>query len=309
MQTLVGIDGVGAAAGPLAVALGNFDGLHLGHRAVIEAARERSRQTGARLCVATFDPAPRRFFNPQEPPFRILTDRQRAAILRDLGVDVLLLLPFDARMAAMSDRTFVTEALCGIGAVSVAAGFDFHFGRGRMGDGPALKRLGAEAGIVVDIVEKISADGEKVSSSRIRQAIADGDMAGATRLLGRPWVIDGVVEHGEKRGRTLGFPTANIRLGDIIEPRFGVYAVHVKIDGESAWRRAAASYGRTPTTGVREPLLELFLLDFEGDLYGRRLDVAFRRFLRPELRFGSLDALVVQMKKDVDEVIALLERG
>lgn len=282
-----------------AIALGNFDGLHAGHRAVIEAARSIATQRGLPLGVATFEPAPRRFFQPDAPPFRLMTPLQRQIRLDAMGVEQLHLLRFDAVMAAMTDREFCEQVILGeVGAKAVAVGFDFRFGKGRMGDAEGLGRLGAELGFDVSVVAEVQEAGEKVSSSGIRAAIERGEMEEAASGLGGPWTVDAIVEHGEKRGRTLGYPTANMQLGEIVHPAHGVYAVWSRVDGERAWHAGLASFGRTPTTGLRDPLLEVVLLDWSGDLYGRRIHTSFVRFLRPQQHFQTLDALQAAMKAD-----------
>ena len=282
-----------------AIALGNFDGLHAGHRAVIEDARRMAKTIGAPLGVATFEPAPRRFFQPDAPPFRLMTPLRRQIALDAIGVDELHLLRFDAVMAAMTDREFCEQVVVGeVGARAVSVGFDFRFGKGRMGDATSLQKIGAELGFEVSIVAEVKNDGAKVSSSRIREAIERGDMETATSALGGNWIVDAIVEHGEKRGRTLGFPTANMTLGEIVHPAHGVYAVWARVEGEDEWRPGVASFGRTPTTGLRDALLEVVIFDWSGDLYGQRLHTAFVKFLRPEQRFDGLEALVTAMKAD-----------
>ena len=291
-----------------AIALGNFDGLHAGHRAVIEAARESAKFLGTTLAVATFEPAPRRHFQPDAPPFRLMTPVQRGLALDRLDVPALHLLRFDGAMAAMTDREFCERVLLGeIGARSVSVGFDFRFGKDRMGDAASLLRIAGELGFEANIVPEVRNGGEKVSSSRIRVAIEQGDMAAAAQGLRAPWTFDGVVEHGEKRGRTLGFPTANMHLGEIVHPAHGIYAVWTRVDGDTDWRSGVANFGRTPTTGVRDPLLEVVVFDWTGDLYGKRLHTAFVKFLRPELKFDSLEALVAQMHRDAAEARGVLQ--
>ena len=278
------------------VALGNFDGVHAGHRAVIEGAVA----AGGKLGVATFEPPPRQFFRPDDPPFRIYRPARRNARLMELGAAAVFELPFNADMAAMTDEAFARDVLKdGIGASHVTVGFDFRFGRGRMGDAGRLASLGRALGFGVTIIEKIEALGAKASSTAIREALIAGEPEKAAEILGHDWVVDGVVEHGEKRGRTIGFPTANLHLGDLIHPRHGVYAVRARLAGDSDWRDGVANFGRTPTTGIRDPLLETFIFDFDGDIYGQQLEVALVRYLRPELKFDSLDEMVVQMNKDV----------
>jgi riboflavin kinase/FMN adenylyltransferase len=290
-----------------AIALGNFDGLHAGHRAVIESAREAAKRLNAKLGVATFEPPPRRFFQPGAPPFRLMTPRRREIALDALGVDVCALLRFDASMAAMTDRQFAEEVLATqIGAVAISVGFDFRFGKSRVGDASSLRALGAELGFEVKIVEEVASNGEKVSSSRIREAIERGDMEDAKKALGEWWITDAIVEHGEKRGRSLGFPTANMHLGEIVHPAGGVYAVWAREDLERNWRPGVASFGRTPTTGLRDPLLEVAIFDFDGDLYGKRLHTAFAKFLRPERKFPGIAELVAAMKNDAMEARSVL---
>ena len=290
-----------------AIALGNFDGLHAGHRAVVESARVAAKRLGAPLGVATFEPAPRRHFQPDAPPFRLMTPAQRQIALDRLGVEELHLLRFDAVMAAMTDREFCERVITGeVGAQAVSVGFDFRFGKGRMGDVDSLKRIGGELGFEVAIVDEVKDGGEKVSSSRIRAAIEQGDMGEAARGLGGLWTFDGVVEHGDKRGRTLGFPTANMHLGEIVHPAHGVYAVWARQEGDATWRPGVASFGRTPTTGLRDPLLEVVIFDWSGDLYGKRVHTAFVSFLRGEQVFSGLDELVSAMKRDEAEARRIL---
>lgn len=290
-----------------AIALGNFDGLHAGHRAVIESARAAGKRIGAPLGVATFEPSPRRHFQPDAPPFRLMTPLRRAILLEGMGVEQVHLLKFDAAMAAMTDREFCQRVIVNeIGARSVSVGFDFRFGKNRIGDAAALQRLGAELGFGVDIVAEVKDGGEKVSSSRIREAIERGDMDKAKRGLGDWWTVDSLVAHGEKRGRTLGFPTANMQLGEIVHPAHGIYAVRTLLEGEQHWRAGVANFGRTPTTGLRDPLLEVMVFDVAGDFYGKRMHTAFVKWLRPELKFDTLEALVDQMHRDVADARAVL---
>jgi riboflavin kinase/FMN adenylyltransferase len=274
---------------------------------VIESAREAAKRRKTPLGVATFEPPPRRYFQPGAPPFRLMTERRREIALKAMGVDQIHLLKFDSSMAAMTDHEFCERVLVGqVGAVSVSVGFDFRFGKNRMGDAESLKRIGAELGFEVKIVEEVASNGEKVSSSRIREAIERGDVVEAGRALGGYWIVDAIVDHGEKRGRTLGYPTANMQLGELVHPAHGVYAVWTREDGDASWRPGVANFGRTPTTGLRDPLLEVVVFDFEGDLYGRRLHTAFVKHLRPEKKFGGLDALVAAMKQDEVEARSIL---
>jgi riboflavin kinase / FMN adenylyltransferase len=290
-----------------AIALGNFDGLHAGHRAVIESARQASKRLGVPLGVATFEPPPRRFFQPDAPPFRLMTPRRREIALEALAVDEVHLLRFDAGMARMTDREFCERVVRGeVNASSVSVGFDFRFGKNRMGDVESLKRIGGELGFEVLIVEEVATHGEKESSSRIRHAIERGAVDEAGKALGGYWIVDVIVEHGEKRGKTLGFPTANMKLGEIVHPAHGVYAVWAREDSGTSWRPGVANFGRTPTTGLRDPLLEVVMFDFDGDLYGKRLHTAFAKYLRPEQKFVGLDALVAAMKQDAANARTIL---
>ena len=293
------------AARGLAVALGNFDGIHAGHRAVIEAAKA----SGYGLGIATFEPPPRALFRPEDPPFRIFMPEQRNAALLALGAEAVFELPFNTDMAGMTDEAFARDVIAeGLGAKHVAVGFDFRFGRGRMGDAARLASLGRAMGFGVTIVEKVEGLGDKASSTAMRQALLAGEPEKAAALLGAPWTVTAIVEHGEKRGREIGFPTANMTLpAGLIHPRHGIYAVRAKIEGEDVWRDGVANFGRTPTTGLRDPLLEAMLFDWDGDLYGKKLEVGLIAFLRPEAKFDSLDEMIVQMHKDVAEARARLK--
>lgn len=285
------------------IALGNFDGVHAGHRAVIEAAKAAPGKLG----VATFEPPPRAFFRPDDPPFRLYRPARRNARLTEIGAEAVYELPFNADMAAMTDEAFARDVLAeGIGASHVSVGFDFRFGRGRMGDAARLASLGRALGFGVTIVEKIEALGHKASSTAIREALIAGEPDKAAEILGHDWIVDGVVEHGEKRGRTIGFPTANLHLGELIHPKHGVYTVRVRIAGEDQWRGGVANFGRTPTTGLRDPLLETYIFDFDGDIYGKMIEVALVAYQRPELKFDTLDEMVEQMHQDKDDARALL---
>lgn len=290
----------------LSIALGNFDGLHSGHVAVLDAARK----AGDRVGVATFEPPPRAFFRPNDPPFRIMRPERRNQKILDAGMDAVFELPFNAEIASMSDEAFATEVLAkGLGIKHVSIGFDFRFGHGRMGDAQRLASLGRALGFGVSIVEEVAGDRQgKASSTSIRNALKAGEPLRAANLLGHPWIADGVVEHGEKRGRELGYPTANMTLGDLIQPKHGIYAVRARIAGETVWRDGVANFGRTPTTGVRDPLLETFIFDWSGNIYDTWLEVAFIDFIRPEETFGTLEELVEQMHRDSAAAREILRR-
>lgn len=286
------------------IALGNFDGLHAGHRAVMDAARIAGH---GRFSVATFEPPPRAYFRPGDPPFRILRPERRNGLILDAGADHVFELPFNGEMAAMTDEGFVRQVLVeGLGVSHVSVGFDYRFGRGRMGHAQRLASLGRALGFGVTIVEEVSGRGAKASSTAIRQALMAGEPEVAADLLGSPWVADGIIEPGEKNGRTFGFPTANMALGDLIHPKMGVYAVRLRIEGESEWRDGVANFGRTPTTGLRDPLLETFIFDFNREIYGQRVEVQLIAYQRPELKFESVDAMIEQMHKDAAEAKAIL---
>lgn len=283
-----------------AIALGNFDGVHAGHQAVITSARDIAEESGAALGVAVFEPHPRRFFKPDAPPFRLQSARQRARALSELGVEEVFEIGFDAALAASTDREFAERVLRDLlGVTHVSIGADFEFGKGRCGNAETLAHLGDELGFGVEAVAPIGGD-NKVSSTRIRQAIARGDMTAASEALTRPWAIEGEVLRGFQRGRTLGFPTANVALGEYVRPRLGVYAVRVDV-GDGVLLPGAASVGVNPTVGdaLPEPLLEAHLLDFSGDLYGKTIEVELIAFLRDEAKFDSLGELKRQMTQDV----------
>ncbi len=285
-----------------AIALGNFDGVHIGHQAVIAAARAVAGARGIAAGAAVFEPHPRRFFNPELPPFRLQTPRQRARALAAAGVTELFEIEFDAALAKSTDRAFAERVLRDLlAAAHVSVGADFRFGRGRMGDAASLSALGAELGFTVEAVSPKLDGGRKISSTAIRDAIARGDLGDARRMLSRPWAIEGDVLRGFERGRKLGCPTANLALGDYVRPRFGVYAVRIDL-GDGVLLPGVASIGVNPTVGaLPAPILEAHLLDFSGNLYGKRIEVELIAFLRDEENFPDLDALRRQMAQDVVE--------
>ena len=299
--------GLPESAQGASIALGNFDGLHVGHKAVMDAARLAGH---GKFSVATFEPPPRGYFRPGDPPFRILRPERRNAAILAAGAAAVFELPFNGEMAAMTDEGFVRAVLVeGLKARHVCVGSDFRFGRGRMGHAQRLSSLGRALGFGVTIVEEVEDHGAKASSTAIRQALMAGEPELAAEMLGSPWTADGIVESGEQNGRKLGFPTANIQLGELIHPKHGVYVVRVRIEGEKAWRDGVANFGRTPTTGLRDPLLESHIFDFAGDIYGKRLEVQLVAYLRPEHKFPSLDAMVEQMHRDAAQAKEILARG
>jgi riboflavin kinase/FMN adenylyltransferase len=290
------------------VALGNFDGFHRGHQAVVGRAVERGRAEGRPVLVATFDPHPVRFFKPDAPPFRLTTLDQRERLFAAAGGDAMIVFRFDSELAATGAAEFAERRLVGlIGAAGVVAGEDFPYGRGRGGNVEVLAEAGARLGFSVDSVGPVSDGGGPISSSRIRDALVAGDCREAERLLTRPFAIEGVVEHGDKRGRAIGYPTANIALGPYLRPRFGIYAVRGRLD-DGRMLDGAANLGIRPTFEPPRELLEPYFFDFDGDLYGRTVEVELIDFLRPEARFDSLDSLKAQMARDCDEARRRLAR-
>jgi len=284
-----------------AAAIGNFDGIHLGHRAVISRAGGLAHARAAPLAAVTFEPHPREFFAPDAPPFRLTNAEARGHRLEKLGVETLFELPFDARLAGLSPECFVDDVLAdGLGLSAAVVGADFRFGKGRAGDVEALVRLGAAAGIEVDVLPIIGAGTGEVSSSAIRRALSEGRPLEAARMLGHWHRIEGPVLHGDARGRDLGYPTANMSLEGLHRPRYGVYAVLVDVlTGVHAGAyHGVASLGVRPMFRRELPTLETFLFDFDGDLYGEHLSVGLVAFLRDEARFDSPEALIRQMDAD-----------
>jgi riboflavin kinase/FMN adenylyltransferase len=283
------------------VALGNFDGFHKGHQAVVGRAVARARAEGRPALVATFDPHPMRYFRPDSPWFRLTTMDQRARLLEAAGVDAMFVFHFDEEFAALAPEGFVTDWLLGrLGAAGVVTGEDFTFGRNRGGNVGMLASLGAAHGFSAEAVAPVCEAGEIVSSSRIRDALRAGDPEMAARLLTRPFAIEGMVEHGDKRGRAIGYPTANLGLDRYLRPRFGIYAVRgALVDGRIL--DGAANLGIRPSFEPPKELLEPHFFEFSGDLYGKKIEVALISFIRPEAKFGSIEALQAQMARDCDE--------
>ena len=281
----------------MVVAMGNFDGVHLGHRAVIDAALRMGAVHGKPAFAVTFEPHPRTYFSPNTPQFRLTDEAGKLRLLAATGLSGAVVMTFDKRRAETPAQDFIHQDLIERLAVSgISVGYDFHFGKGRVGSPGLLVSQAPRLGIEVDVQAHVDIAERPVSSSAIRMALAEGQIEEATAMLGGPWFITGEVIHGEKRGRDLGYPTANIRLDKNCGLKHGIYAVRV---GRGDQRfDAVASFGRRPTFDNGAPLLEVFLFDFKGDLYGSRLDVAFIAFLREELKFDNLDALVRQMNDD-----------
>jgi riboflavin kinase/FMN adenylyltransferase len=297
--------------GPLfgaVVAIGNFDGVHRGHRKVIDAALQRAAELGRKAAAVTFSPHPRRFLQPDVPLFSLSSDRNKLRLLAATGLDGAIVFPFDADFAATTAEDFVQRILVeNFGLGGVAIGYDFHFGKGRAGSPNFLTFEGTRLGFPVDVVPPLEDEGRPVSSGAIREALSQGKVVEAAELLGGPWFISGEVIHGEKRGRDLGFPTANIRLDPSCQLKHGIYAVRADIDGTRV--DGVASFGTRPTFDNGAPLLEIFLLDFAGDLYGKTLDVAFIGWIRHEQKFPSIEALKRNMIADVAQARDSLKRS
>ena len=288
------------------LALGNFDGFHLGHQAVVNRAIQRAFHERRPAIVATFDPHPVRFFKPDLPPFRLTTLDQREELFAHAGADAMLVFEFNRELASTDAEAFVRDVLAGrIGAAGVITGDDFSFGKGRTGDPALLKTLGEQHGVVAEAVPQVLLDGERISSGRIREALIAGDSATATHMLSRPYTIAGVVQRGDARGRELGYPTANVELGDYQRPKYGIYAVRVTLDDGSE-RPGVASLGIRPTFDPPQELLEAYIFDFDGDLYGRTIEVALHAYIREERKFDGVDTLVAQMKDDEAQARRLL---
>ncbi len=287
-------------------ALGNFDGIHPGHRAVIEATRREAERLERPLAVITFEPHTREFFRPDDPPFRLTSLNAKARILEAMGVEILYVLRFDRAMATLSAEDFAAEILAaGLGVRHVVIGADFRFGRNRKGDRALLEACGEKLGFGTTVVEMIRGPGQAggrdaFSSTLIRQALRRGDVGRATDLLGRPWSIEGVVVHGDQRGRAIGFPTANLRMDGYLRPALGVYAVRVVIPKgpDAGLYDGVANLGNRPTFGKSDVILEAHLFDYDGDLYDRQIIIYFHGFLRPERKFDGLEALTTQITAD-----------
>ena len=287
-------------------ALGNFDGLHIGHQAVLTEAGKLAKDSGKSLGVVITEPHPVRFFKPDLPPFRLTPRASRLTLLAEFGVDWAYILPFDQSIASLSTETFVKDILIDrIGVGACVTGPDYHFGKARGGNPAVLQRLGTELGFqshVIDLIEpeggrlsSVEAD-KALSSSAIRQLISQGDMQAAASLLGYWWRVETTVIKGDQRGRTIGFPTANLALGDSIRPREGVYTIRINVDG--TWYGGVANFGKRPTFDKKDQLLEAHLFDFSGDLYGKEIAVEFVDFIRPEQKFDGLDSLKAQIAAD-----------
>lgn len=297
------LEELAAQDGPLHLALGVFDGVHVGHQVVIKRAVDAAARDGGKSIVVTFSPHPIRVIAPEKAPASLLaTLHEKAAVVKALGVDGLLVIHFDMAFAGMAAEEFVRK-LCSGNVRTIAVGVDWRFGSSRSGDVAMLRKMGEELGFKLEAVSPVMWDGERISSTRIRQAIRDGNFTAAGEMLGRPYELSGIVIEGRKLGREIGFPTANLRLGERQLPADGVWAVTV--DGSL---KGVANLGMRPTVDGTERLLEVHLFDFSGDLYGKELRVSFGKYLRPERKFASLEELREQIAKDAEEARGLLGR-
>lgn len=306
---MIRLDGHQRIAGDLrggVIALGNFDGFHGGHQAVVGRAVRHAQDERRPAIVATFDPHPVRFFKPDAAPFRLTTLDQRQELFAAAGADAMLVLPFDAALAGTTAEDFITELLLDrYGAKGVVTGADFVFGKGRGGDVVTLADHARRLGFFTEMVAPVNDAAEVISSSRIREALQAGDCKTAARLLTRPFTVRGIVQHGDKNGRLLGFPTANIDMGNYLRPAYGIYAVTGRLpDGRIL--KGAANLGIRPSFDPPKELLEPHFFDFAEDLYGQEIDIAFHAFIRPEAKFDNMDALMAQIAADCDAAKALL---
>lgn len=307
MRIVEGWKGLAESDRGASVALGNFDGVHRGHQRVIAEAARAAREAKAPLGVISFEPHPRRIFQPDAPAFRLMNAEQQAQALADLGVDLFYVLPFDAEMANLTDRDFAQQVLHeGLGVRHVAVGFDISFGKGRTGSPQTMMAYGAEFGFSVSVAEAAGEGGAKFSSTAVREALRDGRPESASAILGRPFAIRGMVEHGRQLGRQLGFPTANVALVDYVVPRFGVYATRTRLpDGREI--AGVANLGVNPTvTGTIAPRLEVWLFDFDEDIYDQIIETDLIAFLRDEEKFVNLEAMTEQVMADARRARGML---
>lgn len=308
MQVFYGTETLRSSARGAVLAIGNFDGVHRGHQALIAATVHEARGLAAPGGALVFEPHPREFFQPDKPHFRLMPLARKLELLEAFGLDIAVVLRFDKQLAGLSAETFIGDVLVEALAVRhVVIGYDFRFGKGRTGDPEMLRRLGAERGFGVTVVAQVAEGGEVFSSSAIRAELAQGDVKGAAEMLGHWWRIRGKVVSGAKRGTSMGFPTANIALAPAVALAHGIYAVWVHVDGE---RHAGAAYlGTRPTFDDGSAVLEVFLLDFDDDLYGREIDIEFIDHLRGDRRFDNVESLRAQMQKDCDQARAILAKA
>ena len=305
MRLIRGLPPAGALAGGQALTVGTYDGLHLGHQALLERVREHARRLALPTLMVTFEPMPREFLTPDNPPARLTSLRERWRCLEHMNLDALCVLRFGAATRDLSADQFARMLAERLAPAVVVVGHDFRFGRGGGGTAKLLQAAGARLGFAVDIVPPVTLGGERLSSSAIREALAAGDLARAKRLLGRPYTMTARVVRGEQLGRKLGFPTANLRFAHRKLPLAGIFATRVQVRGGAALR-GVASIGTRPTVGGTEPWLEVHIFDFDGDLYGREISVECVQYLRPERKFESLEAMVAQIREDAAQARALL---
>jgi len=301
MQVIRHYDDVQPALKGAVYAIGNFDGVHLGHQQVIARTRQIAEEKGAKTGILMFEPHPRQYFFPDQPFFRLMSFRAKARTLGQFGVNLIAALPFDKRLATMEPEDFIRAVLAeGLGASHVVVGYDFRFGKGRKGDGALLEKMSSELGFGVSIVDEVKKGEETYSSTRIREMLAKGEPRAAAELLGHWWTVETHVIKGDQRGRTIGFPTANLSLEDHVQPAFGVYAVKVEIEEgpHKGTYNGVANVGRRPTFDKDDVLLEVHIFDFDGDIYGAHLAVSFIEHLRDERKFDGLDSLKAQIAAD-----------
>jgi riboflavin kinase/FMN adenylyltransferase len=307
MKIIHGWKGLAPADRGAAVAVGNFDGVHLGHQRVIDDARDAARALGIPLGVISYEPHARMHFHPEAPPFRLMNPSQLARTVEALGADLFYLLPFGVEMAKFTDHDFVGEVLVeGLGVRHVAVGFDTTFGKDRTGSPEAMRRYGDEFGFSVSVAQAVQNDAGKVSSTTARDALRNGRPDIAAAIMGRPFAIEGVVQKGRQLGRQIGFPTANVPLGDYVAPTFGVYATRTRLhDGREV--AGVANIGVNPTTGEVAPRLEVWLFDFDEDIYGETIETDLVAFLRPEVKFaGGIEEMVAQIHQDAHDAKQIL---
>jgi len=297
-------NGARSSGAAIMAAIGNFDGVHIGHQHLLSQVVDASEKAGLMPAVVLFDPHPRRYFKPDDPAFLLTSPERRDALLQSYGIEIINTLPFNSEFSSLSAEVFIKDILCNaLGVKGIIVGDDFRFGKGREGDIKMLRSIGNKLGMSVDHANILKISDKKIGSSAIRSALQSGDVKSAASMLGRSWEVSGKVLSGQKLGRTIGFPTANMQLGDLIAPKLGVYALQIDIDGNA--HHGVGNFGRKPTIGLMDPLLEVHLFDFDADIYGKTINVEFIDFIREERKFDGLEALKAQISKDCDQVRAL----
>ena len=301
MQLITQLKYLDTVPAGLSYAIGNFDGFHLGHQALLESAKKYGP-----LGVITFEPHPKEFFNPALPPFRLTRARDKRAIAQDLGVDAYIELSFNADFSGMQVQDFHQYVLAPLRPKCLVLGYDFHYGKGRLGNAQNLKQAGFDIQVLAPVLDESQ---QNYSSSRVRKAIEGGDFHKAAQMLGRYWCISGEVEQGDKVGRTIGFPTANLHLAALLRPPIGIYACWVQIEKENVLRPGAAYYGNRPAVDGKDTRFEVHLLDFNADLYGRQLKVQIVEYIRGDQNFASLEAMSAQIMRDCDKARQILRKS